>query len=59
MTTLNMEFHIKHIMKKKFFDALHELINWMRDHEQGITYWDDVVSGNLFPEFENVEKVMW
>lgn len=45
--------------EEEFFDALHELINWMRDHEQGITYWDDVVSGNLFPEFENVKKVMW
>lgn len=25
--------------EEEFFDALHELINWMRDHEQGITYW--------------------
>lgn len=45
--------------EEEFFDVLHELINWMRDHEQGITYWDDIVSGNLFPKFKNTEKVMW
>lgn len=45
--------------EEDFFDVLHELINWMRDHEQGITYWDDVISGNLFPEFKSAEMEMW
>lgn len=45
--------------EEEFFDILHELVNWMKDHEHGITYWDDVISGNLFPEFRNAEKVMW
>ena len=45
--------------EEEFFNILHELINWMRDYEHGITYWDDVISGNLFPEFKNIEKVMW
>lgn len=45
--------------EEEFFDVLHELINWMRDHEHGITYWDDIVNGNLFPEFRNVDKEPW
>ena len=45
--------------EKDFFNVLHELINWMRDHEQGVTYWDDVVSDNLFPEFRNAEREQW
>lgn len=45
--------------EEEFFDILHELVNWMKDHEHGITYWDDVISGNLFPKFRNAEKVMW
>ena len=45
--------------EEEFFDVLHELINWMRDHEQGITYLDDVISDNLFPEFRNAEMEMW
>ena len=45
--------------EEEFFNILHELINWMRDHEHGITYWDDVVSGNLFPEFKSAEMEMW
>lgn len=45
--------------KEEFFDVLHELINWMRDHEQGITYWSNIVDGNLFPKFKNVKMEMW
>ena len=45
--------------EEEFFNVLHELVNWMRDHEQGVTYWDDVVSGNLFPEFRNAEREQW
>lgn len=45
--------------EKDFFNVLHELINWMRDHEQGITYWDDIVDDKLFPEFKNVNKEPW
>lgn len=45
--------------EEEFFNVLHELINWMRDHEQGIIYWDNIVYGKLFPEFENVEKVLY
>ena len=47
------------ICGRPFFDVLHELVNWMRDHEQGVTYWDDVVSDNLFPEFRNAEREQW
>ena len=42
--------------EEEFFDVLHELINWMRDHEQGITYWDDFITGRLFPEFKSVKR---
>ena len=45
--------------EEEFFNILHELINWMRDHEQGIIYWDDVISDNLFPEFRNAERELW
>lgn len=34
-----------------FFDILHELINWMRDHEQGITRYRDIKDlFNFFPD---------
>ena len=42
--------------EEEFFDVLHELVNWMRDHEQGITYWDDFITGRLFPEFKSVRR---
>ena len=45
--------------EEEFFNVLHELVNLMKDHEQGIIYWDDIISDNLFPEFRNAEKVMW
>ena len=45
--------------EEEFFDVLHELVNWMRDHEQGVTYWDDLIDDKLFPEFENVDKEPW
>lgn len=34
-----------------FFNVLHELINWMRDHEQGINNHDDLIDiFNFFPD---------
>lgn len=36
---------------ENFKDVLHELINWMRDHEQGISYYDDIWNEmSFFPE---------
>ena len=45
--------------EEEFFNVLHELVNLMKDHEQGIIYWDDVISDNLFPEFKSAERVVW
>jgi hypothetical protein len=35
-----------------FFDILHELINWMRDHEQGISRYEDM--RNIFDFFPDL-----
>ncbi len=56
---LAMDMFIECKMKKNFFNVLHELVNLMKDHEQGIIYWDDVISDNLFPEFKSAERVVW
>lgn len=45
--------------EEEFFNILHELVNWMKDHEQGIIYWDDVISDNLFPEFKSAKRERW
>ena len=40
-----------------FFDVLHELINWMRDHEQGINSHDDLINVfDFFPELDCERK---
>lgn len=37
--------------KEHFEDVLHELINWMRDHEQGISCCDELSDKmNFFPD---------
>lgn len=41
--------------KEHFEDVLHELINWMRDHEQGMSFYEDIWDGvyygmNFFPD---------
>ncbi len=42
-----------------FIDILHELINWMRDHEQGISNYDDIWSIlEFFPDC-GCERVFW
>lgn len=42
-----------------FIDILHELINWMRDHEQGISNYDDIWSiFEFFPDC-GCERVFW
>lgn len=40
-----------------FFDVLHELINWMYDHEQGITCYDQICDPLMFfPECDCKRK---
>lgn len=36
----------------EFFNVLHELINWMRDHEQGVSDFDKLIHDmfNFFPD---------
>lgn len=42
-----------------FFDVLHELINWMRDHEQGITIYRDIWNlREFFPDL-GCERERW
>lgn len=45
--------------KKHFEDVLHELINWMCDHEHGITNYDDIFDEmNFFPDC-GCERHVW
>lgn len=42
-----------------FMDVLHELINWMRDHEQGISSYEALLKTNeFFPDY-NCKRVRW
>lgn len=42
-----------------FTDVLHELINWMRDHEQGISLYEVLLKPfEFFPEC-NCERIRW
>lgn len=43
------------MVEENFENVLHELINWMRDHEQGVSCYEDIWSGiyngmNFFPD---------
>lgn len=45
--------------EKDFENILHDLINWMRDHEQGITYYDEIWHPlKFFPDY-NCYKDVW
>lgn len=42
-----------------FINVLRELINWMRDHEQGISIYDDILDiFSFFPDYE-CERKIW
>lgn len=42
-----------------FTNVLRELINWMRDHEQGISIYDDILDiFSFFPDCE-CERKIW
>ena len=43
----------------EFENVLHELINWMHDHEQGISIYDDIL--NIFDFFPDCgcERTRW
>ena len=42
-----------------FINVLHELINWMRDHEQGISIYDDILDiFSFFPDC-GCERTRW
>ena len=45
--------------KETFFDVLHELINWMRDHEQGVTIYKDIWNLNEFFPDLNCPRERW
>ena len=43
----------------EFENVLHELINWMHDHEQGISIYDDILNiFNFFPDC-GCERTRW
>lgn len=47
--------------KEHFDDVLHGLIHWMRNHEQGLSYYEDICEGiyygiNFFPALECKRK---
>lgn len=45
--------------EETFFEVLHELINWMRDHEQGITIYENIRDlKNFFPDL-NCPREYW
>lgn len=41
---------------ENFFKVLHELINWMYDHEYGVSKFDDLLNDNLFPNYLGCER---
>ena len=38
------------------FKVLHELINWMNDHENGISKFDDLFKEDFFPNYLGCER---
>ena len=43
----------------EFTSVLHELINWMRDHEQGVGIYDDICKPfDFFPDY-GCERERW
>lgn len=45
--------------EEHFFDVLHELINWMRDHEEGITSYEEILEPfTFFPDL-GCEREYW
>lgn len=44
--------------EQSFFTILHELINWMNDHEHGITQYEDIIEPyTFFPDCECAHKL--
>lgn len=46
--------------EEQFFEVLHELVNWMKDHEQGVSYYDELVSNTFefFPDLD-CKRIIW
>lgn len=42
-----------------FFKVLHELINWMNDHENGISKFDNLLNDDFFPNYLDCERVTY
>lgn len=59
------DYHVGYVYQPtedRFFDVLHELINWMHDLEMGLCLYDEYVdkleSGEFFPNL-NCERKEW
>lgn len=42
-----------------FFKVLHELINWMNDHENGVSKLDDLFKENFFSNYLGCEREIY
>lgn len=42
--------------ENNFFKVLHELINWMNDHENGVSKFDDLYNEDFFPNYLGCER---
>lgn len=45
--------------EENFDSVLHELVNWMRDHEQGISSYDELVDTMRFFPDCGCERIIW
>lgn len=44
-----------------FFDVLHELLNWMKDHEQGVSDYIEMIEKlyDFFPNYYGCTRELW
>lgn len=45
--------------EEHFVNVLHKLINWMRDHEQGISLYEALLNINEFFPDCNCKRIRW
>lgn len=45
--------------EENFFKVLHELINWMNDHENGVSKFDDLFKEDFFPNYLGCEREVY
>ena len=45
--------------ENNFFKVLHELINWMNDHEHGIIKFDDLFKEDFLPNYLGCEREVY